>query len=453
MHTLAQLRSGELKGIKQLSISENLNTFPTEIFDLADTLEVLDLSNNSLVSIPKKICKLKKLKIAFFSFNNFTSVPSEFKDCKNLYMLGLKGNQIETFNEDILPLSISWLILTDNKLTTLPDSIGKLTQMQKFPLAGNQLRTLPESMKNLKNLELIRLSANQLHEIPPWLLKLPKLSWLAFSGNPCAYSPKYELDEIDHDDLDVKELLGQGASGEIYKAYSKELEKDVAVKFFKGAVTSDGYAKDEMNACMSVEEHPNLIKVFAKIKGDERLGLILEYIQPVFKNLGNPPNFDTCTRDTYENSLELSIQAVSKIAKSIASAARHLHEKGLMHGDLYAHNILIDDEHSCYLGDFGAASFYDKNNSDFEKLEVRAFGCLLEDLLSLCSEKDTLEYKKMDELREKCMDVNVEARPLFNEIEKEFEMYLDYKDEKLKELENDKEKLIPADEVFKELGL
>ena len=43
MHTLAQLRSGELKGTKQLSISENLKTFPKEIFELADTLEILDL--------------------------------------------------------------------------------------------------------------------------------------------------------------------------------------------------------------------------------------------------------------------------------------------------------------------------------------------------------------------------------------------------------------------------
>lgn len=416
MHTLEQLRSGELKGTKQLSISENLKTFPIEIFDLADTLEFLDLSNNSLCEIPKEISRLKKLKIAFFSFNNFKSVPSEFKECENLYMLGLKANQIDSFDEDILPLSISWLILTDNKLKTLPNSIGKLTKLQKFPLAGNELTHLPESMNSLVNLELIRLSANQLKEIPYWLLKLPKLSWLAFSGNPCALSPKYELSEIEHDDLDVKELLGQGASGEIYKAYSKDLDTDVAIKFFKGAVTSDGYAKDEMNACMSVEEHPNLIKVLAKIKGDERLGLLLEYIPPVYENLGNPPNFDTCTRDTYEDGQLLGIEAVSKIAKAIASAANHLHDKGLMHGDLYAHNILINDEHSCYLGDFGAASFYDKQNKDFQKLEVRAFGCLLEDMLSLCGDKKTKEYKKLDKLREQCMCKDVDSRPLFNEM-------------------------------------
>ncbi|MCP6755949.1 protein phosphatase 1 regulatory subunit 42, partial [Klebsiella pneumoniae] len=69
--TLAQLRSGELKGIKRLNLSENLASFPEEIFDLADTLEILDLSNNLLSEIPD-LSRLTHLKIAFFSNNRFT---------------------------------------------------------------------------------------------------------------------------------------------------------------------------------------------------------------------------------------------------------------------------------------------------------------------------------------------------------------------------------------------
>lgn len=416
MHTLAQLRSGELKGTKRLYISESLSSFPSEIFELADTLEFLDLSNNLLSHIPDEISKLKKLKIAFFSNNLFTSVPSAFKECKNLYMLGLKANQIENFDEDILPLSISWLILTDNKIKNLPNSIGKLAKLQKFPLAGNQLLILPDAMAECKNLELLRLSANQLQEIPSWLLKLPKLSWLAFSGNPCVSSPEANHKEIVYEELEVKELLGEGASGKIFKGYSKELDRDVAIKLFKGAVTSDGYAKDEMNACMSVGEHENLIKVLAKIEGDKHLGLLLEYIPTTFENLGYPPSFDTCTRDTYEDDKKFSVEAIYKIAKAIASAAAHLHDKGLMHGDLYAHNILINDENRCYLGDFGAASFYDKQIREYEKIEVRAFGCLLDDMLVRCSEKYTEAYIHLDLLREKCMREDVETRPLFEEM-------------------------------------
>ena len=44
MHTLDQLNSGELKGVVRLQLSENLTTFPEAVFDLAESLEILDLS-------------------------------------------------------------------------------------------------------------------------------------------------------------------------------------------------------------------------------------------------------------------------------------------------------------------------------------------------------------------------------------------------------------------------
>lgn len=414
MQTLAQLRAGELKGATRITLSENLTSFPEEIFDLADTLEILDLSHNLLCELPD-ISRLTKLRIAFFSYNRFVALPS-FSGCDNLTMLGFKGNQIETFDEDILPLDINWLILTDNRLKTLPRSIGKLHKLQKFPLAGNRIESLPEEMAACRNLELLRLSANRLEALPSWLLKLPKLSWLAFSGNPCSGDQKFALKEIAYETLEVKEKLGSGASGDIFKAYSNVHEEEVALKLFKGAITSDGYAHDEMNACMSVGEHPNLIKVLAKIEGDERLGLLLEYIPDIYRNLGLPPDFDTCTRDTFEEGKTFSLETIREVAKGIASASAHLHSRGVMHGDLYAHNILINDNDHCYLGDFGAASFYEPHRQELEKIEVRAFGCLLEDMLSLCTTKEGAIYTMLEELREQCMSEDVETRPLFSDM-------------------------------------
>lgn len=416
MHTLAQLRSGELKGIKRLNISADLTEFPQEIFELADTLEILDLSSNALSSVPKDIHRLKKLKIAFFSNNLFTEVPSSFKSCENLYMLGFKANQIERFDEDVLPISISWLILTDNKIKLIPRSIGKLHKLQKCALAGNQIKVIPDEIKACTNLELLRLSANQIESLPLSLLTLPKLSWLAFSGNPCSGHQEYTLEKIDYKALEIIELLGEGASGEIFRGYSKDLEQEVAIKLFKGAVTSDGYAKDEMNAYMSTGKHKSLIKVLAKIEEEGKLGLLLELIPKSFANLGNPPDFETCTRDTFEKGKSFSAEAIYEIAKSIVSASSHLHTMGLMHGDLYAHNILIDETNKCYLGDFGAASFYEDDSGLYEKIEVRAFGCLLDDLLQRCPNKADEFYERLDALRDQCLDKDRDVRPLFSDI-------------------------------------
>jgi serine/threonine protein kinase len=172
-----------------------------------------------------------------------------------------------------------------------------------------------------------------------------------------------------------------------------------------------------MNATISTGEHPNLIKVLSKLSGDERLGLVLEYIPNMYRNLGFPPDFETCTRDTFSKETSFSPETIYAVAKAIASAAAHLHARGLMHGDLYAHNILINDDDHCYLGDFGAASFYEPHHKAFERIEVRAFGCLLEDMLSLCPIKEGTIYTQLEELREKCMKDVVEERPLFSEME------------------------------------
>jgi len=413
MQTLEQLNKGELKGVKRLKLSENLTEFPEKIFDLADTLEILDLGNNKLSSIPS-LERLTKLKIAFFSFNLFTKLPDAFKNCKNLYMLGFKDNQIEFIDEDILPKSISWLILTDNKIKAIPNSIGDLIKLQKVALAGNELTSLPDSMAKCKNIELLRLSANKLIHIPTWLLELPKLSWLAFSGNDCSIQPQVDLQKASIEKLDIKEQLGEGASGMIYKAFCPTLEKDVALKLFKGAITSDGYAVDEMNTYMSIGKHDNLINVIAKIDEDEKLGLLLDLIPKSYKNLGFPPNFDTCTRDTFCDEYTISSEDIYEVAKHIQSAAIHLHGKNLMHGDLYAHNILINEKNHCYLGDFGASSFY--NDEKYEKIEVRAFGCLIDDLLNVCSNKESSHFEHLKNIAQICMQEDVNARPLFSEI-------------------------------------
>ena len=57
-----------------------------------------------------------------------------------------------------------------------------------------------------------------------------------------------------------------------------------------------------------------------------------------------------------------AVATILQIAIGIASAAAYLHTQGIMHGDLYAHNIMTNARGDCLLGDFGAASSYDLND-------------------------------------------------------------------------------------------
>ncbi len=432
MQLLDDLRAGQLTGSTRFKLAAGLTEFPREIFDLAETLEVLDLSGNQLRSLPSDFGRLKQLKIAFFSNNLFETVPSVLADCPGLSMVGFKANRIATFPEHVLPEQLRWLILTDNCIETLPRSIGTLGRLQKLMLAGNRLRSLPPEMAACKNLELVRLSANQLETIPQWLLQLPRLAWLALGGNPALGTESESsrsLAQIDWTDLMLGETLGEGASGVISQAVLKQKgeSKNVAVKLFKGAVTSDGFPADEMAACIAAGNHPNLVEVLGQLVNapEQRSGLVLSLIPNDYSNLGNPPSLESCTRDTFPEGTTFSWPQVLRIAQGIASAAAHLHQRGIMHGDLYAHNILVNADGESLFGDFGAACRYGNCQgrdagegaiaSALEKLEVRAFGCLLDDLLNHVAEASAPDAP-LKQLRDDCLRENPSDRPSFQTL-------------------------------------
>lgn len=423
MQTLEQLQNGELKGAVSLKLAEGLSHFPQEIFELADTLEKLDLSGNNLSELPEDLGRLKRLKILFCSENLFTVLPAVLADCPMLDTVGFKSNRIEEVPARALNANIRWLILTNNNIAALPAQIGNCSRMQKLMLAGNQLTELPVELSNCRNLSLLRISANRLSRFPEWLLSMPKLSWLAFSGNLFNVKPAITaMPLIHHQELEVGHLLGEGASGIISKASWRTSleEKEVAIKIFKGAVTSDGLPEDEMLAYIAAGSHYGLVKLLGQISAhpEGKEGLAMELIPSRFFNLGNPPSLASCTRDVFNEGMSLSAQQVIKIATTIASLAAQLHSNGVMHADLYAHNTLIDEEGNTLFGDFGAACFYDKADTEtaaaLERIEVSAYGHLLDDLLGLCKEAGTDQtLLKLATLRDSCITTQVSSRPGF----------------------------------------
>ncbi|KAF4613428.1 hypothetical protein G7Y89_g15460 [Cudoniella acicularis] len=438
------------KDVTKIKIPNGLLSFPREILTPFDTLTILDLSGNtSLSSLPKDISRLHKLKIAFFSNCSFATFPKELAQCRSLEMVAFKGNHMTSVPEHAFPRKLRWLILTNNEIEVLPKSIGQCHRLQKCMLAGNRLRKLPDEMRHCRKLGLLRLSSNELEELPDWLFELPELSFLSFAGNPCSSIPssgvneqQQQLDDIAWAELEVQHLLGEGASGIISKGTWKttttsaeeQKEKPVAIKLFKGDVTSDGSPLDEMAATLTAGKHPHLIDPLGRIithPSPDQKGLVLELIPPSYINLGLPPTLDTCTRDSFHPEMVMSVEMCKGILLGIASAAEHLHERGIKHGDLYAHNILLErNSGHALLGDFGAATVYGKEFEKaeaLERMEVFAFGHLVEDLLGLVehkldeSEKDAYAIEALNSLHWKCSNTVVMDRPSFAEVREELD--------------------------------
>ncbi len=445
MNTLEQLRRGDLAGATRLALSEGLTEFPREIFALADTLEYLDLSGNALTSLPEDFARLHRLQVLFCAGNRFTELPVVLGQCQSLNMIGFRSNQISTIQGAALPPKLRWLILMGNQLSALPPEIGACRELQKVALSGNLLTTLPVEMTACTKLELLRISANRFEALPVWLLSMPKLSWLGYSGNPvCAAAEaralagmtdlssaqgQTALAQIPWASLQLKQKLGEGASGVIYQAALEGGSQEVAVKVFKGALTSDGLPHSEIAAYVSAGSHPYLINLLGKVanhpEGTE--ALVMQLVDPSYRNLAAPPSLQSCTRDVYAADLSFNFQDALRVAHGVASLARQLHSRGLTHGDLYAHNTLIGDDGHAVLGDFGAAAFYDQSDlavaQALEQIEVRAFGCLFEELLerveldSGLTDQQRAALQAAQVLCAQCFAPLVKQRPIFKTIE------------------------------------
>ena len=194
---------------------------------------------------------------------------------------------------------------------------------------------------------------------------------------------------------------------------------EVAVKLFKGVMTSDGLPGREMAACLAAGEHRNLTGAIGFIadhpEGVE--GLVMPLLPTHWRVLAQPPSRESCSRDVYEPALRLEAGVALRLAAGIARAGAHLHGCGLLHGDLYAHNILWDaDEGEAVLGDFGAASFLPPGaGAEWERLDVLAFGILLGELLARCDDIDPAARR----VQEACVAAEPASRPRLVEVAEE----------------------------------
>jgi protein tyrosine kinase/Leucine Rich Repeat (LRR) protein len=421
---LESLRRGDFAGARELRLP-GLSEFPREVFGLADTLEILDLGGGSLTTLPNDMSRLNKLRILFCSHNRFVRLPSALGDCVSLSQISFRGTGLRDLPGEALPPSLRWLILTDNHIERLPSELGQRPRLQKLMLAGNRLRDLPETLSNATALELIRLSSNGFEVVPPWLAHLPSLAWISWAANPIERgltSSNVPLVPWAH--LDVSERLGEGASGRVHRAHwhapGAGSPLPVALKIFKDAMTSDGRPATEMAACMAAGQHQHLPGALGRVLDhpDGSDALVMPLLPSHWRTLAGPPSFASCSRDIYDAELRLGPVSALRIAHGVAAAGAHLHTRGILHGDLYAHNIIWDgDAGEAVLSDFGAACLLPagQEGEKWRRIEVRAWGLLLGELLDRCR-SDPPYLAKLRELESACVQPSAAARPLMADV-------------------------------------
>ena len=102
----------------------------------------------------------------------------------SISMLNLSNNQLTTLPDSLGNLvNLKVLFLNDNHLTTLPDSIMDLVNLKRFNLSNNRLTALPDSIGDLVNLTYVNLNNNRLTALPDSIINLVNLIRLNLSTN------------------------------------------------------------------------------------------------------------------------------------------------------------------------------------------------------------------------------------------------------------------------------
>lgn len=158
-----------IEHLKYLNLSENrIEKLDGQHFQNLMNVEKVDLGYNSIASIPPVQIPYPKCRNLSVEGNKLTEFPNAVTHVKTLEKLNLSKNGISSISDDAFERlgNLVELDLSDNELTYLPSSLGKLTKLKKLKLNGNRIKSLPREFENLVSLELLELAGNPLERVP-----------------------------------------------------------------------------------------------------------------------------------------------------------------------------------------------------------------------------------------------------------------------------------------------
>ena len=147
---------------------------------------------------------------------------------------------------------------------------------------------------------------------------------------------------------EIHELLGVGGMAYVYKAYDNIEKRWVAIKILKEELAGNSdflrRFRNESKA-IAVLSHLNIVKVYDVSFGDRIQYIVMEYI-------------DGITLKQYiEQQGEIKWREALYFTVQILRALQHAHEKGIIHRDIKPQNIMLLEDGTIKVTDFGIARF------------------------------------------------------------------------------------------------
>lgn len=146
----------------------------------------------------------------------------------------------------------------------------------------------------------------------------------------------------------ILDHLGTGGMATVWLGYDTILDRQVAIKTFKIDANDEDAVKRfnrEAKAVTSLS-HPNIVSIYDVENEGEFYYLILEYVEGM------------TLKDYMIKNPRIPIETIVHIAKQIAEGLSHAHQNGIIHRDIKPQNILMNENLTCKITDFGIARAY-----------------------------------------------------------------------------------------------
>ncbi|KAK2840376.1 hypothetical protein Q5P01_014116 [Channa striata] len=182
------LEEAAASGVLNLS-SRKLKEFPRTAanHDLTDSVEA-DLSKNRLTDVPSEVCHLVALETLNLYHNCIRTIPDSIIGLQSLTSLNLSRNQLGFLPTCLCSLPLRVLNASNNKLVSLPETIGQLHGLMELDVSCNEITALPRHISRLKALRELNVRRNLLCVLPEDLAELPLVKF-DFSCNKVSTIP------------------------------------------------------------------------------------------------------------------------------------------------------------------------------------------------------------------------------------------------------------------------